>query len=311
MIKVITSIAAADQPAGAERHDRSGARRRGGQGLRGGRQRSEGAGQGDGQGDRGHQPEDRSHPDRHQGRGVGDRADRQVINQINDIQNTIASAVEEQTATTNEISRNVAEAAKGGSEIAKNITGVAEAARSTTAGAVDTQKSAQSLERMAAELQELVSQFKYDDHKGTVGRAALFRAASPTASMSRRYGDRYGSSSLNSGRKTGGCLAAAFFKVQRGYLDDVFLRGARRKGGPQSGCTDSGRFVDDAVHPAHDAARCRIRGGRSRNGMEALDRLKNSGQVAVALVDWNMPVMNGFEFLCAARINPLLTTSRS
>ena len=39
------------------------------------------------------------------------------------------------------------------------------------------------------------------------------------------------------------------------------------------------------------------------NGMEALDRLKNSGQVAVALVDWNMPVMNGFEFLCAARIN--------
>src|SRR5262245_25000627 len=36
-----------------------------------------------------------------------------IINQINDIQNTIASAVEEQTATTGEISRNVAEAAKG------------------------------------------------------------------------------------------------------------------------------------------------------------------------------------------------------
>ena len=36
-----------------------------------------------------------------------------IINQINDIQNTIASAVEEQTATTNEIGRNVAEAAKG------------------------------------------------------------------------------------------------------------------------------------------------------------------------------------------------------
>ncbi len=34
-----------------------------------------------------------------------------VINQINDISNTIAGAVEEQTATTNEISRNVAEAA--------------------------------------------------------------------------------------------------------------------------------------------------------------------------------------------------------
>jgi methyl-accepting chemotaxis protein len=88
-----------------------------------------------------------------------------VIHQINDIQNTIASAVEEQSATTNEISRNLAEAAKGAVDITKNIGGVAEAARSTTAGAVDTQKSAQSLERMAAELQELVSQFKYEEHR--------------------------------------------------------------------------------------------------------------------------------------------------
>ena len=84
-----------------------------------------------------------------------------VIVQINDIQNTIASAVEEQSATTNEISRNLAEAARGSSEITKNITGVAEAAHSTTAGATDTQKSAQSLERMAAELQGLIAQFKY------------------------------------------------------------------------------------------------------------------------------------------------------
>ena len=84
-----------------------------------------------------------------------------VIVQINDIQNTIASAVEEQSATTNEISRNLAEAAHGSSEITKNITGVAEAARSTTAGANDTQKSAQTLERMAAELQGLIAQFKY------------------------------------------------------------------------------------------------------------------------------------------------------
>ena len=35
-----------------------------------------------------------------------------MINQVNDISNTIASAVEEQTVTTNEIGRNVAEAAK-------------------------------------------------------------------------------------------------------------------------------------------------------------------------------------------------------
>jgi methyl-accepting chemotaxis protein len=84
-----------------------------------------------------------------------------IINQINDIQNTIASAVEEQTATTGEISRNVAEAAKGSSEIAQNITGVAQAARSTTEGASNTKDSADGLSRIAFELQQLVGQFKY------------------------------------------------------------------------------------------------------------------------------------------------------
>ena len=83
-----------------------------------------------------------------------------VIGQISDIQNTIASAIEEQSATTNEISRNLAEAAKGSTDISKNIGGVAEAARSTAAGAGDTLKSAQALEKMAAELQVLVGQFK-------------------------------------------------------------------------------------------------------------------------------------------------------
>ncbi len=88
-----------------------------------------------------------------------------VIGQINDIQNTIASAVEEQSATTNEISRNLAEAAKGGVEITRNITGVAEAARTTTSAATDTQKSAQGLEGMAAELQALVAKFRFDDSR--------------------------------------------------------------------------------------------------------------------------------------------------
>jgi methyl-accepting chemotaxis protein len=46
-----------------------------------------------------------------------------IINQISDIQNTIASAVEEQSATTNEIGRNISEASKGSTEIAQNIGG--------------------------------------------------------------------------------------------------------------------------------------------------------------------------------------------
>lgn len=84
-----------------------------------------------------------------------------VINQINDISNTIASAVEEQTATANEMGRNVAEASKGSGEIAQNITAVATAAQSTTQGANNTQQAAGELSRMAAELQQLVGRFKY------------------------------------------------------------------------------------------------------------------------------------------------------
>jgi methyl-accepting chemotaxis protein len=84
-----------------------------------------------------------------------------IINQINDIQNTIASAVEEQTATTGEISRSVAEAARGSNEIARNITGVAVAARSTTEGASNTRGSADELSRIALDLQKLVAQFRY------------------------------------------------------------------------------------------------------------------------------------------------------
>ena len=81
-----------------------------------------------------------------------------IINQINDIQNTIASSVEEQTATANEISRNVADAARGSTEIARNITGVAQAAASTNKGALDCEKAASDLLKVAEELQDLVGQ---------------------------------------------------------------------------------------------------------------------------------------------------------
>ncbi len=84
-----------------------------------------------------------------------------IINQINDISNTIASAVEEQTATTAEIGRNVGEAAKGSTEITDNINGVAQAAQDTSNGIGQTQSAATELQKMSADLQELVGQFKY------------------------------------------------------------------------------------------------------------------------------------------------------
>ena len=83
-----------------------------------------------------------------------------VINQINDISNTIATAVEEQNATTNEMSRNVSEAAHGSGEITSNIGGVAEAAQGTTRGASDTQKASQQLVETSTQLRHLVEQFK-------------------------------------------------------------------------------------------------------------------------------------------------------
>ena len=84
-----------------------------------------------------------------------------IIKEINDISNNIAAAVEEQTVTTNEISRNVTEAASGTGDIAHNIAGVATAAQDTTRGAADTQIAARALSEMAAELQNLVSKFRF------------------------------------------------------------------------------------------------------------------------------------------------------
>ncbi|MFL6156721.1 MAG: methyl-accepting chemotaxis protein, partial [Marmoricola sp.] len=83
----------------------------------------------------------------------------EVIGRINDIQTTIASAVEEQTATTNEIARSVTEAAAGANGIAEDVTQVASAAEDTRQGAQNTLQSATDLAGMAAELKGLVGRF--------------------------------------------------------------------------------------------------------------------------------------------------------
>ncbi len=84
-----------------------------------------------------------------------------IVAQINDLQATIASAVEEQTATTNEIARSVSSAAQGAAEITGNISGVADVARSTSAGTAETTRSAGELASMAADLQALVGRFVF------------------------------------------------------------------------------------------------------------------------------------------------------
>ena len=42
----------------------------------------------------------------------------------------------------------------------------------------------------------------------------------------------------------------------------------------------------------------------AENGKEALDVLKQNWPLELALVDWNMPVMSGYEFICEVRKNP-------
>ncbi|MBB3677433.1 methyl-accepting chemotaxis protein [Modestobacter versicolor] len=85
----------------------------------------------------------------------------EIIGSINDYQLTIASAVEEQTATTNEMSRSVQEAASGSTEIATNITGVSTAAASTTQSLDQTRQAVDELSRMASDLRGSVATFTY------------------------------------------------------------------------------------------------------------------------------------------------------
>jgi methyl-accepting chemotaxis protein len=99
----------------------------------------------------------------------------EVIKQVNDISNTIATAVEEQNATTNEMARNISEAARGSTEITRNISGVAEAAQNTAQGAGALTAAAQSLSEMSTKLRGLVSQFHIE------GGHAGYRASAPMA----------------------------------------------------------------------------------------------------------------------------------
>ncbi len=96
-----------------------------------------------------------------------------TINRVNDISSTIASAVEEQAVTTGEISRSVADAAKGSAEISQGIMAVARSAHSTTAGVSLTRSAATELARMAAVMQTLVSQFRYDAQTASAGAPAV------------------------------------------------------------------------------------------------------------------------------------------
>jgi methyl-accepting chemotaxis protein len=86
----------------------------------------------------------------------------EVVSRISDSQNTIAAAVEEQSATTREMNRNVSDAAGGTGEIATVIDTLAGTSQVTTDGVREISTAVGELSLMSGRLQELVGTFRYE-----------------------------------------------------------------------------------------------------------------------------------------------------
>jgi methyl-accepting chemotaxis protein len=82
-----------------------------------------------------------------------------TIRQINDITITIAAAVEEQTAATGEISRNVTQAAAGTQEVSANVGQVTQASDQTGAAANQVRSAASQLAHQSEMLRGEVERF--------------------------------------------------------------------------------------------------------------------------------------------------------
>ena len=82
-----------------------------------------------------------------------------TIGRINEIQNSIASAVEEQSATTIQVTQTVNEVSQGADQISHHISVAAQTARGTADGANDTLTAASELATMAATLRNIVAEF--------------------------------------------------------------------------------------------------------------------------------------------------------
>ena len=85
-----------------------------------------------------------------------------IINQINNYQTTIAAAVEEQTATTNEMSRSVAEAATGSASIAETISQYQEIAQEAGKGVETLQHASDELVEASQAMYDNISMLVYE-----------------------------------------------------------------------------------------------------------------------------------------------------
>ena len=85
-----------------------------------------------------------------------------IINQINNYQTTIAAAVEEQTATTNEMSRSVAEAATGSASIAETISQYQQIAQEAGKGVETLQHASDELVEASQGMYDSISSLVYE-----------------------------------------------------------------------------------------------------------------------------------------------------
>jgi len=85
----------------------------------------------------------------------------EIVQSINEHQSTIASAIEEQTATTNEMGRNVSDAASGSQEIAGGIETVALSAATSSQVLGQVSAAVSDLSGLASELKQRVASFTY------------------------------------------------------------------------------------------------------------------------------------------------------
>jgi len=82
-----------------------------------------------------------------------------IIQQVSDYQNTIASAVSEQSTTTAQMGRNVSEVAAGTESIGNQVSTVAGEAEATTAGVREARTATDRLTRLSADLRRAVDVF--------------------------------------------------------------------------------------------------------------------------------------------------------
>jgi two-component system chemotaxis response regulator CheY len=71
---------------------------------------------------------------------------------------------------------------------------------------------------------------------------------------------------------------------------------------------DDSKFIRSMMEKILKEICCEVL--QAADGREALERLNRGESVDFMLVDWNMPVMDGHQLVCAVRANALLSNVR-